>query len=170
VVAVDALATSDPRAPGGACAPADVLCLRSRHLGPRNSRRVPEVVALADPLAASPMETRTRLALVLHGLPAPVSQFEVRGAGNRHYLDLAYPEYRLGVEYNGGEHRDAERARRDLEREHRLSLLGWTIVRSRAVTVLRRPHLVAVEVLRELDRAAERLGLSKIVAGIAGAR
>jgi len=167
VVALDALATTDPRAPGGACAPADVLGLRSRHLGARNSRNLPGVVALADPPAESPMETRTRLALVLNGLPRPVSQLEVRGAGHRHYLDLGYPEYLVGVEYDGGGHRDAEQARRDLERQHRLSQLGWTIVRPRAVTVLRRPHLVAVEVRRELDRAAERLGLPPITVGVA---
>ena len=73
VVAVDALATLDPAAPGGPFEPDDVLRLRHRHLGARRSRHLPQVVALADPLAESPMETRTRLALVLNGLPAPVS-------------------------------------------------------------------------------------------------
>jgi Protein of unknown function (DUF559) len=170
VVAVDALATADLCAPGGGFLPADLLPMRRRHLGARNSRRLPEVVALADPLAESPMETRTRLALVLNGLPRPVSQFEVRGAGHCHYLDLSYPQYLVGIEYDGGEHRDAERARRDLERQHRLSRLGWTIVRPRAVTVLRRPHLVAVEVRRELDRAAERLGLPKIAVDVVQGR
>ncbi|MDT7581279.1 MAG: hypothetical protein QOK35_2543 [Pseudonocardiales bacterium] len=91
VVAADALAPAEPSAPGGAFVPADLLRLRNRHLGARNSRRLAEVVALTDPLAASPMETRTRLALVLNGLPPPVSQFEVRGAGHRHYLDLPGP-------------------------------------------------------------------------------
>lgn len=72
-------------------------------------------VALADPLAQSPTETRTRLALVLHGLPPPVSQFEVRGAGR----------------------------------------------------CLHRPWHVAVDVDRELERAAERLGLPMIPASVA---
>jgi hypothetical protein len=40
--------------------------------------------------------------------------------------------------------------------------LGWTIVRPRAATVLSRPRLVAAQVRRELDRAAERLGLPRI--------
>ena len=170
VVAVDALATADAGAPGGAFLPPDVLRLRNRHLGARNSRRLPEVVALADPLAESPMETRTRLALVLHGLPAPVSQFEVRGAGHRHYLDLAYPRYRIGVEYDGGEHLTPDRARADLERQHRLSTLGWTLVRPRAALVLQRPRLVAVQVRRELDRAAARLGLPAITVAVARRR
>jgi hypothetical protein len=125
------------------------------------------VATLADPLAESPMETRTRLALVRNGLPSPISQFPVRGQGCCHYLDLAYARYLVGVEYDGGGHRDAEQARRDLERQHRLSLLGWTIIRPRAATVLYRPRLVAVQVHRELDRAAERLGLPKITVKVA---
>ena len=136
----------------------------------RDSRQLPQVVTLSDPLAESPMETRTRLALVLHGLPPPVSQFEVVGLGHRHHLDLAYRRYQVGIEYDGGEHLTPERARRDLERQHRLSQLGWTLVRPRAAVVLNRPHLVAVEVRRELDRAAERIGLAKITVGVAERR
>jgi hypothetical protein len=172
VVAVDALAVPNPSArqasdtglvpPGGPFVPRDLLRLRSRHLGARNSRRVPEVVRLADPLAESPMETRTRLALVLHGLPQPVSQLAVRHGDHCHYLDLGYPEYRVGIEYDGGEHLTPERARKDLERQHCLSVLDWTIVRPRTVPVLHQPRLVAVQVRRELNRAAERYGLPKI--------
>ena len=113
------------------------------------------------------METRTRLAVVLHGLPPPVSQFEVRDDRRCHYLDLAYPKYRVGIEYDGGEHLTPERARRDLERQHRLSQLGWVLVRPRASVVLHRPYLVAVTVLRELEQAAERLGLPKVAANVA---
>jgi very-short-patch-repair endonuclease len=167
VVAVDALATADRRAPGGAFEPADVLRLRNRYLGARGSRRVPEVVALADPLAQSPMEMRTRLALVLHGLPPPVSQFEVGGAGHCHYLDLAYPRYKVAIEYDGGGHRTPQQTRRDLERQHCLSLLDRTVVRPRGSTVLHRPRLVAVDVYRELEQAAERLRLSMIPASVA---
>ena len=174
VVAVDALAIPSPARPfaptarrdalppGGPFLPADLLVLRNRHLGARHSRRLPEVVALADALSQSPMETRTRLALVLNGLPPPVSQFEVAVDPQRFYLDLGYPEYRVGIEYDGGEHLTPERARRDLERQHLLSQVGWTLVRPRAVPVLHQPRLVAVQVHRELDRAAERLGLPKI--------
>lgn len=160
VVAVDALSCA------GTFAPDDLIALRHRHLGARNSRRLPEVVALSDPLAESPMETRTRLALVLHGLPPPESQFPVDGFR----LDLAYRRYRVGVEYDGGEHTTPERARRDLARQHHLSSIGWTLLRPRAATVLLRPRLVAVETVRELDRAAARLGLPLIPVSVAGLR
>lgn len=171
VVAVDALATTsdvhrDVPPPGGPFLPADLLVLRNRHLGARHSRRLPEVVALADALAESPMETRTRLALVLNGLPPPVSQFAVTLDAQRFHLDLAYPLYRVGIEYDGREHLTPERAQRDLRRQHLLTRAGWTLVRPRAVPVLHRPRLVAIQVHRELDRAAERLGLPKIDANV----
>jgi hypothetical protein len=178
VVAVDALATPGPVGrrgarpgnnlpPGGPFLPADLLFLRNRHLGARNSRRLPQVVRLADPLAESPMETRTRLALVLHGLPPPVSQLAVHHDGHCHFLDLGYEEYRVGIEYDGEEHLTPERARRDLARQHCLSTLAWTIVRPQAVPVLHQPRLVAMQVWRELNHAAERLGLPKISMDVA---
>ena len=166
VVAVDALSTVDAAAPGGPFVPGDLSTLRHRHLGARNSRRLPEVAVLADPLAESPMETRTRLALVLHGLPPPESQLVVDGFR----LDLGYRRYRVGVEYDGATHTTPERARRDLARQHHLSTIGWTLVRPRAATVLRRPRLAAVEALRELDQAAARLGLPLIAVTVAGLR
>jgi len=64
-------------------------------------------------------------------------------------------------------HSTPQQARRDLERQHRLSLLDWTVVRPRGTTVLHKPRLVAVDVYRELERAAERLGLPMIPASVA---
>ncbi|WP_170231217.1 endonuclease domain-containing protein [Pseudonocardia kunmingensis] len=51
----------------------------------------------------------------------------------------------LAIEYDGAEHLDPERARRDLERQAVLTGLGWTILRFDARTVLHdQEHLVAV--------------------------
>lgn len=55
VVAVDALA----RVTG--LEPRELPVLRDHNLGARGSRQVPRVVALSDPRAESPMETRLRL-------------------------------------------------------------------------------------------------------------
>ena len=83
---------------------------------------------------------------------------------------MPWPRYRVGVEYDGGEHLTPDRARADLERQHRLSMLGWTIVRPRAALVLQRPRLVAVQVHQELDRAAARLRLPPITVTVARRR
>jgi len=144
VVAVDALAFYCDVEPDAV----RVLC--SRHLGAHLASRVPEVLAVLSPLAASPMESRIRMAIHLGGLPAPVVQHPVIVEGNRYYLDLAYPHARLAIEYDGAEHRGQRRARRDLAREAGLTALGWKILRFDADVVLFRPDRVAAIVRAEL--------------------
>lgn len=118
VTAVDALARI------GRFSPDDVVALARRHPGVRGTRRIPRVVALADPRAESPGESRVRLAIVLSGLPIPVLQHHV----GRYRLDLAYPEAMLGIEHDGADHLTASRARRDLRREAELVRAGWELV------------------------------------------
>jgi hypothetical protein len=144
VVAVDALAFM--------CAvdPDDVRVLRNRHLGVRHGGRVAPVLALVRPNAESPMESRMRVAMHLGGLPEPVVQHPVIARGARYYLDLAYPEVRLAIEYDGAEHRGQRRARRDLLREAALTALGWHILRFDADVVLFRPDRIADVVRAEL--------------------
>jgi very-short-patch-repair endonuclease len=126
--------------------------LARRYFGVNGSAELPRVLALANPLAESPMETRIRLALVLAGLPAPAVQHRVQGFGRSHRLDLAYPEVMLAIEYDGADHLDPGRARNDLEREAVLTRLGWTILRFDAATVLRDPARVVAVVRAELRR------------------
>jgi len=143
VVAVDALARV------GEFDPEELHEVRSRHLGARGSARLPEVIRRADRSAGSPMETRIRLAITDAGLPCPVLQHRV----GPYLLDLAFVPQRVGVEHNGSDHLKPERAVRDLAREAFLARAGWRVLRFDAATVLRRPHIVAARVRRELDRA-----------------
>jgi very-short-patch-repair endonuclease len=76
-------------------------------------------------------------------VPAPHIQFEVEAAGRIRRLDLAYPKVKLAIEYDGRDHRDQERAHRDLLREAALVELGWTILRFDARTVYLHPAQVA---------------------------
>lgn len=144
VVAVDALLHSCP------VTPEDVRVLRNRHLGAYRGGAVAAVLALVDPRAESPMESRTRMALHLAGLPAPAVQHPVLARGTCYYLDLAYPSARLAIEYDGADHRTQRRARRDLVREAALTALGWHILRFDADVVLFRPEHVAAVVRAEL--------------------
>ena len=144
VVAVDALLHSCPVTPD------HVRALRNRHLGASGGGVVAAVLALVDPRAESPMESRTRMALHLGGLPAPALQHPVLARGTCYYLDLAYPEARLAIEYDGADHRTQRRARRDLVREAALTALGWHILRFDADVVLFRPDHVAAVVRAEL--------------------
>ena len=146
VVAVDALAF--------ACRiePADVLRLRMLHWGARGASHIVPVLRLCDAKAESPMETRIRIALHEHGLPAPEIQFEVEAGGRVRRLDLAYPSVKLAIEYDGDHHRKQDRAHQDLLREAALVRLGWTILRFDAYTVYCHPARIARMVTHELRR------------------
>ncbi|WP_219414131.1 DUF559 domain-containing protein [Pseudonocardia nigra] len=145
VVAVDALARRHP------FIPADLRALRSVHLGAWGCGRLEAVLRLADPRAASPMETRIRVALVLAGMP-PCVQHPVATGGREFRLDLAYPAVMLAVEYDGRHHLDPGQALYDLEREALLTAAGWKVIRFRAGTVLHRPQLIVARTRAELQR------------------
>jgi very-short-patch-repair endonuclease len=129
-----------------------VLRLRALHVGSRGARHIVPVLTLCDARAESPMESRIRMALHEHGLPAPHVQFEVDAGGRTRRLDLAYPEAKLAIEYDGRDHREQEQAHKDLLREGALVRLGWTILRFDAHTVHVHPARVARTVAYELRR------------------
>lgn len=146
VVAVDALAN--------ACRfdPADVLVHAQRRPGARGLRDLRRTIALADRRAGSPMETRLRLILVLGGLPAPEVQFPVQDAVRRRavWLDLAYPEQRVGIEYEGADHTRPERVLLDAGRYTRLVDAGWRIYRFTKHQVYAEPDEIVATIGRAL--------------------
>ncbi len=63
------------------------------------------------------------------GLPHPVPQHQVAVGGTVYLLDLAYPEVRLGVEYDGWDtHRTRSAFDHDRRRANALALAGWTLL------------------------------------------
>ncbi|GII26386.1 hypothetical protein Pme01_59830 [Planosporangium mesophilum] len=108
------------------------------------AERARRAVMVAVPGAESPMETRLRLILVLAGLPMPAVQHPVPEANVR--LDLAYPQVKLAIEYDGDHHRERRRFQLDIARLNRLRLLGWTVLRFTADDVLRHPDRVVEHV------------------------
>ena len=95
------------------------------------------------------METRLRLLLHDGGAPAPVPQYEVRDAGGRFLarVDLAYPQWRIALEYEGDHHRERAQFRRDIARVNALRQAGWLVLRFTADDVLRHPDRVVRHVL-----------------------
>jgi hypothetical protein len=91
--------------------------------------RVRRAAQLVDPRAESAPESRVRVALVVAGL-APVPQYEVRAGGSfLARVDLAFPEHRLAVEYEGAHHFDGTQLVRDDVRIARLEAAGWRVIR-----------------------------------------
>ncbi|MEU8300214.1 DUF559 domain-containing protein [Micromonospora sp. NPDC048909] len=98
-------------------------------VGLRGWRRMLRVAELADPGAESPPESRLRVRLVLAGLPRPVSQFVLEHEGRFvARLDLAWPQHRVAIEYDGLWHHDPEQFHRDRRRLNRLVGEGWTVL------------------------------------------
>ena len=66
----------------------------------------------------------------MSSLPAPSPQFVVLAAGEfLGRVDLAWPEYRLIVEYEGAHHFDDLQIRRDDRRYERLVAAWWRVIR-----------------------------------------
>ena len=79
----------------------------------RGTRRARVAVELSDGRAESPPETRLRVLLRSAGL-TPQPQFVVRDRGGRTIarVDLAFPEQRVAIEYDGVWHADPASSRR----------------------------------------------------------
>lgn len=153
---VDAVIALDALARIGGFGPEELL---HGAVGARGCRRLREAVALAEPAAESPMETRLRVLLVLAGLPAPVAQYRVRDRDGviRARVDLAYPDARLALEYDGGHHFDDVYGRRDRRRDLELDDLDWYTMRFVDDDVLRTPQDTVRRVRRRLTERSGRV-------------
>jgi very-short-patch-repair endonuclease len=138
----------------GRCSRADLAQQLARRPTGRGCARAREVLPVGDPRAESPMESVLRWLLHDAGLPAPDLQYVVRdGAGG--FLgraDLAWPEQRVLVEFDGDVHRERDVFVNDLRRQNGLVAAGWTVLRFTSADVLGRPQ----EVVREIRRALAR--------------
>lgn len=73
-----------------------------------------------------------RVRLELRGLPAFAINYAVTGSAYdsraEHTVDLAIAQYRVGLEYQGDQHRsDYRQYRRDRDKLGALAALGWTV-------------------------------------------
>lgn len=125
--------------------------LASRPTG-RGSARARAVLPVADPRAESPMESVLRWLLHAAGLPVPILQHVVRDAAGRTLAraDLAWPDRRVLVEFDGDVHRERDVFVNDLRRQNRLIAAGWTVLRFTSADVLGRPDEVVAEIRRAL--------------------
>ncbi len=107
--------------------------------------RVRRAVDLVDPRAESPPESWVRVALTLAGL-RPVPQYEVWADGEwLARVDLAFPEERVVIEYEGTYHFDGIQIAYDDVRLRRLVEAGWRVIRLSAAD------------LRDLDSVVARI-------------
>ncbi|HWU30081.1 MAG TPA: hypothetical protein VN041_13450 [Microbacterium sp.] len=116
----------------------------------RGIRRLREAVDLVREDSWSPRESHVRCHLVLSGLPEPVLNHD---AYDRHgaflgCVDLAYPERRVAIEYQGLLHSAQYAA--DVERIAALRAAGWTVIEVTS-ELLARPSLLIARVRAALQ-------------------
>ena len=118
--------------------------------GRRGIQNLRRVLDLAEPAAESPMESRLRMVLVLGRLPRPRAQVAIHDRWLRFVgrPDLYYEDQRLGIEYDGGVHRES--LAEDNRRQNRLLNAGVRLLRFTASDVLREPDSVVSQVRNAL--------------------
>lgn len=131
----------------------DLECCRRLAGGARGRwrrSRVAKVLPLVDGRSQSPPESWVRVACVRAGLPASVPQFPVLVSGEfLGRVDLAWPQQRLIVEYEGAYHFDELQIARDDVRYRRLVAAGWRVIRLSAAD-LRDMHAVIARISQAL--------------------
>jgi hypothetical protein len=134
------------------CRPADLERALSRAPAGRGAARCRRVLAVADPRVDSPMESVVRWLLHEAGLPRPTLQYQAFDVRGRQigFGDMAWPDRKVLLEFDGDVHRERRVFVADLRRQNRLVLEGWTVLRFSSADVLGRPHEVVAAVRRAL--------------------
>jgi very-short-patch-repair endonuclease len=132
-----------------------LLHFSARFRRSRGNELVPNVLAHADRRAGSPMETRLRMLIVQAGLPNPQVQWVVQDERTRTavWLDLAWPDLMIGIEYEGEGHTEPDQVLRDVGRYTALVDKGWRIYRYTKREILRRQDLIVAQLTRARERS-----------------
>jgi len=135
-----------------------------RVAGGRHRARLDEVLLPWEPgpKPGSPKEMSLARVLRLHGLPRPVRQYLLAIPGREHprYLDLAYPDVRVAMEYDGRRDHGPRQWSSDAAREDERDRIGWVRLPA-GRRDLQEPHATSYcEVVR---RACQRDGIDTTV-------
>lgn len=131
----------------------------SRWPGMRKAR---QVIAFADRRAATPLESISRVAFAVHGLPAPELQVTLvwDELGNPRYIvDFCWPEFAVVGEADGlMKYDDAHGSslRAEKIRQEELEALGYIVVRWTWDDIWRRPEWVAWRLRNAMAEGARR--------------
>lgn len=125
-----AVGVLDAMLQGGLTTTAELRDSLDRSAGRWGRQRVRRAFDLVDARSESPPESWVRVACILGGLPEPVPQYHVVEGGTwLARVDLAWPEAKVVVEYEGDHHFDGLQIARDDARLGRLVAAGWTVLR-----------------------------------------
>ncbi|WP_244602185.1 hypothetical protein [Mycolicibacterium sp. NCC-Tsukiji] len=133
----------------------EVLALAERHPGVRGLRQLEQVLDLADYGGESPQETRLRLLFTNNGMRPTRTQIDVFD-GRYHVgrIDMGWPEWKVGVQYDGIQHwQDPRRRTKDIDQNAEYRELGWRLVHVGADLMRARHDIIIARTRTELRAA-----------------
>ena len=146
VIALEGMHTQGFSLPG-------MRALLDRETGTWGVRRATEAWQATNPDSQSPMESRTRLILEEARITGFEAQVEEPALG--YFVDLGHRFAKVAIEYDGDDHFDAARHRRDVRRINRLRAEGWEVIMV-TFDILQNHR---TEFLRQVRTALERRGV-----------
>lgn len=119
--------------------------------------RLAQALPLVRSGAASRTETWTRLTIIDGGLPEPQVDVDIYDRDGRFIarVDMAYPQWRIVIEYEGEHHGSAGQWELDLDRYARLEEEGWRVIRVTKRLLFQSPELL-VQRVRSAIAARQR--------------
>lgn len=126
-----------------------------RHAG-RGTAAMRWALQRARPGARSRTETLTRVVLRSAGIPEPSLNHRIVHAGRRFYVDLAWPEVRFGLEYDGDHHRGPGQFLDDISRQELIHDDAWLLMRMTRRELFEHPEELIVRVARRLSERGWR--------------
>ncbi len=123
----------------------DARAVMAAHPGVRGLRQLRRVLEVVDGGSESPYESLTRLLLIRNGFPRPQTQIRVIDDDGFVVarLDMGWPEWRVGVDFDGAHHwTDPRQRSRDIERYAKLPELGWADIRVSGDMLHNNPQVV----------------------------
>ncbi|WP_353353711.1 DUF559 domain-containing protein [Intrasporangium sp. DVR] len=138
---VDLVVLGDSLVKAGQTTPAELVQAAAGFRG--GGRRVlRRAASLVRPEVDSPMESRTRMLIVLAGLPEPTINHKVRWPTGsvRFRFDLCYPDAKLIIEYDGRQHAESDRQwDGDIDRREWMDSTEWRLVIVRSKDIYNTP-------------------------------
>lgn len=142
------LSLVDPVVPGDSLVRAGVVSVERLQAAAttatgRSVRLARRAAALVRAGVDSPMESKSRLLMVLAGMPEPTVNHTLREPDGtiRRQLDLAYPHARLAIEYDGRQHAESTKQwQGDVNRREELDGMGWCVIVLLAGDIYRTPQ------------------------------
>ena len=149
---LDAVAEVDALLHAGLVTRAQLARYVTEHPRLRGIPQARRVLQMCNPDAESRMESRTRVVLVLAGIPAPEVNVTLYDGEGKFLgrVDLLWRDARFIVEYEGDHHRDPKQYRADLARRYRMERAGYRVLPITAADVYKRPEELVATVRAEL--------------------